>query len=101
MIEEVNLEIHKAEEYVDSLQESFPEIIKAVHSKRAAQAILEHHKKFLVDYFSKGYIDEADYNLLRNRLDQKMLNLMQMNFNWKLPDFQFFVMEFPIFHCLE
>lgn len=97
----MNLEIGKAEEYVDSLQESFPEIIKAVHSKRAAQAILEHHKKFLNQYKDKGYIDESDYNNLRNKLDKKMMNLMSINFNWKVPDFQFFVMEFPIFHSLE
>ena len=38
---------------------------------------------------------------MRNELDQKMMNLENMQFKWELFTFSHFVIEFPVFSCLE
>ncbi len=57
--------IVQAEKYIAELQFNFPEIIKTIHTKRAAYNLIETQKKFLLEYMDSGYIDYTDYNALR------------------------------------
>jgi len=98
--EELTSELLKAQTYINDLSESFPEIIKSIHTKRSAMFLLEYQKKFLTNYRNKGYIDEADYLFLRQDLDLKFIKLENMTFKWEAPSFQWFIMEFPIFVTL-
>lgn len=61
VVEELENDVAKAEEYQYSLLSTFDNIVEAIHTKRASITILEHYKHFIIDYKNKGYIDDADY----------------------------------------
>lgn len=79
---ELKAQVNDAYKYISELQTKFPEIIKAIHTKRAASALLESQKKFLNEYKSNGYIDDGDYNEIRKKIDIRFLELETMTFNW-------------------
>jgi hypothetical protein len=58
-----------------------------VHTKRASIAILEHYKRFIYDYMTKGYIDEVDFQALRKDIDRKIIMLENHVFAWESPDY--------------
>lgn len=74
--------MNDAYKYISELQNKFPEIIKAIHTKRAASSLLETQKKFLKEYRDNGYIDDSDYNDIRKKVDIKILELENMTFSW-------------------
>lgn len=47
VMEELRGEINKAELYLGSLSDTFPEIISAIQTKRAAHALLMHQRIYL------------------------------------------------------
>lgn len=79
---ELKAQVNDAYKYISELQTKFPEIIKAIHTKRAASSLLETQKKFLMDYKSNGYIDDGDYNEIRKKIDARFIELETMTFNW-------------------
>ncbi|KAL4508105.1 hypothetical protein ABPG72_021478 [Tetrahymena utriculariae] len=104
IVNELKNQVNDAYKYISELQNKFPEIIKAIHTKRAASALLETQKKFLNEYKNNGYIDDGDYNDIRKKVDLRCLELENMTFNWQdvseLQSFNTFVLRFPIFSSL-
>lgn len=81
--DELKNQVNDAYKYISDLQTKFPEIIKAIHTKRAASSIMETQKKFLSEYKDKGYIDDGDYNEIRKKIDSRILELENMSFSWQ------------------
>lgn len=55
------------------MADEYQNIVKAIHSKRAAVSVLEYHKRFISEYRHKGYIDDDDYEFLRKDVDRKIV----------------------------
>ncbi|EGR27161.1 sodium hydrogen exchanger family protein, putative [Ichthyophthirius multifiliis] len=98
--EELQNSVKLAEHYIAELSDNFPQIIKSIHTKRAANGLIEAQKHFLRNYKTKGYIDDTDYVQFRKRIDSKAVNLENMQFDWVLPTFQSILLQFPIFSSL-
>lgn len=58
---------------------------------------MEYHKRFISEYKHKGYIDDGDYEVLRKDIDRKIVQIENKVFEWQLPNFNKFVIEFPVF----
>lgn len=80
---ELKSQVNDAYKYISDLQIKFPEIIKAIHTKRAASSLLETQKRFLNEYKGNGYIDEGDYNEIRKKIDLRVMELENMSFKWE------------------
>lgn len=63
------MDICEAEHYISDLSETFPDILRAIHTKRAAMSLLEAQRKGLIKYKNQGFIDNIEYNYLRNQID--------------------------------
>ncbi|EGR34487.1 sodium hydrogen exchanger family protein, putative [Ichthyophthirius multifiliis] len=98
--EELNLSVKLAQHYLAELSDNFPQIIKSIHTKKAANSIIEAQKHFLLDYRNKGYIDNNDYIHYRSKIDKKALMLENMEFDLVLPTFQSILLQFPVFNSL-
>lgn len=101
VMEEILNEINKAELYLGSLNDTFPEIIRAIQTKRAAHSILMHQKMYLEETQQNGLVDEKEYNQLKRDIDVKLVHLENHVFDWEVPTFHSIVMEFPIFNTLN
>ncbi|EGR31636.1 sodium hydrogen exchanger family protein, putative [Ichthyophthirius multifiliis] len=104
-IEKVNQELQfgviQAQKYLAELSNNFPQILKSIHTKRAACSIIEYQKKFLLHYKSNGYIDDQDYKQYLKKIEKKGVRLENMSFDWSLPTFQSILLQFPIFSLLS
>lgn len=86
-MEELDNEINAVEKFLADLSEDYENIIKAIHSKRAAVSVLEYHKRFISEYKHKGYIDDGDYEILRKDIDRKIVAIENRVFEWEVPNF--------------
>lgn len=65
IFKELAMDIFEAEHYISDLSETFPDILRAIHTKRAAMSLLEVQRKGLNLYKNQGFIDSFEYNTLR------------------------------------
>ena len=75
IFDEIDKQIFEAELYVEDITSSFQEVIKAIHTKRAAIALLETQKKNIVEFKNKGLMEPSDYDILRLQLDRKLIEI--------------------------
>lgn len=51
--------------FIGHLESSFPDVIAAVHTRRASTIVLRNKKNHLKKMFEEGFIDERQYDLLK------------------------------------
>ncbi|CAK77260.1 unnamed protein product (macronuclear) [Paramecium tetraurelia] len=100
VMEELNKEIEKAEGYLGILNDTFPEIVRAIQTKRASHSILTHQRHYLDDTQQNGLVDEKEYQLLKKEINTRLVDLENHQFDMVLPSFHVLAMEFPIFSGL-
>ncbi|CAD8098564.1 unnamed protein product [Paramecium primaurelia] len=97
IMDELRNEITKAEIYLGSLNDTFPEVIRAIQTKRASHTVLMHQKHHLEENQKNGLVDDKEFNSLKANIDARLVQLENHSFDWQIPTFHAFAMEFPIF----
>ncbi|CAD8153221.1 unnamed protein product [Paramecium pentaurelia] len=100
VMEELNKEIEKAEGYLSILNDTFPEIVRAIQTKRASHSILTHQRHYLDETQQNGLVDDKEYQLLKKEINTRLVDLENHQFDMILPSFHVLAMEFPIFSGL-
>ena len=101
VLEEIEKNRSDADNYILDLQGNFLEIIQAIQIQRAANQILDYQKHFLSEMLHSGQIEEKEYAAIRRKIDRRINSLDNIKIDWRLPTFNEFVVEFPIFSNLS
>ncbi|CAD8090636.1 unnamed protein product [Paramecium primaurelia] len=97
IMDEIRTEINKAELYLGTLTDTFPEVIRAIQTKRASHTVLMHQRHHLEENQKNGLVDDKEFNQLKSNIDARLVQLENHVFDWQIPTFHSFAMEFPIF----
>ena len=62
--DELNAEINKAIKHHKDLHSNFPEVIRAIQTRRAAYSVLMHMKEHLEQTHSDGLVDDLEFKKL-------------------------------------
>lgn len=98
ILKEVNYQIMISQRYLDDLTQLFPEILRTVHTRRAAASLLMNMQNFINR--NRFHISSRDHSSLLDMIDQKLSLVNNLNLKFALPNFNQFEIEFPLFHCL-
>ena len=57
------------------MESNFPDVITAVHTRRAATIVLKNKKNSLKKMFEEGFIDDLQYQALRKEIDVNLVSV--------------------------
>lgn len=60
-----------------------------------------HQNLYLEESHENGCVDESEYKKLKFDINDRLVSLENHFFEWSIPSFDQFVMEFPIFSSLS
>lgn len=75
VIEEVRENADQAIAYINELESNFPDVITAVHTRRAATIVLKNKKNSLKKMHEEGFIDDLQYQALRKEIDVNLVSV--------------------------
>ena len=75
VIEEVKENVDQAIAYINDLESNFPDVITAVHTRRAATIVLKNKKNSLKKMHDEGFIDDLQYQTLRKEIDVNLVGV--------------------------
>lgn len=84
VIEEVKENIDQAVSFINDLENTFPEVIQVVHTRRAATILLKNKKNNLKKMYEEGFVDDLQYQALRKEIDTELVNAHQTNMKLEL-----------------
>ena len=73
--EEVKENVDQAIAYINELESNFPDVITAVHTRRAATIVLKNKKNSLKKMHEEGFIDDLQYQVLRKEIDNNLVSV--------------------------
>ena len=82
IMDELRNEIVKAEIYLGSLNDTFPEVIRAIQTKRASHTVLMHQRHHLEENQKNGLVDDKEFNSLKANIDARLVELENHSFDW-------------------
>lgn len=91
----------EATNYIVQLEDTFPEIIRAIQVHRASNYLLEFQKNYIEDMLKAGKIESKEYAQIRREIDRRLRSLDNLAVEWSAPTFNNFMMEFPFFSQLN
>lgn len=75
VVEEVKENVDQAIAYINDLESNFPDVITAVHTRRAATIVLKNKKNSLKKMHEEGFIDDLQYQTLRKEIDVNLVGV--------------------------
>ena len=101
VMDEVRENMDQAIAYIAEVENSYPTVIQAVHTARAATVLLKHKKHELKEMYEEGFVDENDYNILRKEIDEGLVEVQIHDFKLEKVHFNEVLTECPLFSCLS
>lgn len=98
--EELQNDITKAETHLNELHANFPEVLRAIQTRRASYAVLMHMKEHLEHTHSSGLVDDTEYKRLNADVKNRLVSLENFVFDWTAPNMRNFVTDSPLFQML-
>ena len=100
VLREVKDNLEEAVSYVAILENSYPMVIKAVHTVKASTILLKHKKHILKELHEEGFVDTTDYNSLRKEIDESLVAVQLHDFELSEVKFNEVLTECPLFSNL-
>jgi hypothetical protein len=83
------------------LESNFPDVISAVHTKRASTILLRNKKNHLKKMFEEGLLDERQYSMLKKEIDESLLKVNHLELNLGHLRVNEVLLSYPLFESLS
>lgn len=101
VIGEVKENVDEAIAYINQLESNFPDVITAVHTRRAATIVLKNKKTSLKKMYEEGFIDDIQYETLRKEIDVNLVNVHLAPLKLEEVRVNDILLECPLFSALS
>ena len=101
VLDEARENMDQATAYIAEVENSYPTVIQAVHTARAATVLLKHKKQMLKGMYEEGFVDENDYTTLRKEIDHGLIEVQIHDFKLEKVHFNEVLTECPLFSSLS
>lgn len=100
VLKEVKENLEEAVNYAYELEVNYPSIVKAVHTKKAVTILLDHKSFVLKEMYKEGFMDEVDFEKLKQELSQKIIDVRHRHFELHDAQFHQILTATPLFAIL-